>query len=760
MSEQRHIGQSVKRIDAEEKVKGETVYGYDLVLPDMLYGKVVFSTRAHAKIIKIDISKAEAYPGVVAVVIGKDAPWIHGETIHDQPFIALDKVRFIGEPVAAVAAIDEEIAASAARLITVEYEDLPAYLTPKDACHPDAIAIHEDFENYLIAPIVRPGKMPNVLKHFKLNTGDIEQGFEESDIVLEEDYTVPVIQHAAMEPHSAHAQVDPETGKITIWAANDAPFRAREQIAHALKIDVDKVRFINPVQGGGFGSKGALKVEPLALALAFQTNGKPVRVKYTREETFNSTLTRHEAVINIKSGVMKNGKINARQVTIYWGGGAYAEKSAPVCIRGSQFTPGPYNIPNVKIDGYSVYTNKAVGGAFRGYGIPQGAWACEQHMDELALRLDMDPLEFRLANIFEEGDVSYWGEKLESVGLKETLVKAAAALDWDRPVAKGRGRGLACVIKPTKLQTESKASVIANMHGKLKVMAGTIEIGQGSNTMLCQMAAEELNISLDDVSFGPTDTDITPFDSSTTSSRSTYYMGNAVKSAALDLREKLAKLAREALGSENEELVFLDGNVFLKDKPESSVTIGSLVESTQSNTGTVQGDGHFARFGEPEPDFETGQTPCGGAYFMYGTHAAEVEVDDETGAVHIHKYAAAHDLGKALNPKACVGQIEGGSIMGLGAALHEQIVFDDTGKIRNSSFLDYHLLTSADAPEITAIIVESAPLAHGPWGAKGVGEPVVAPGPAVMGNAVANAIGKRVHDLPLTPERIYWTIKG
>ncbi len=760
MPELKYVGQSVTRVDADEKVKGEAIYGYDLILPDMLYGKVAFSSRAHAKIKHIDTSKAKAYPGVVAVVTGKDAPWTHGETIQDKPFLAQDKVRFVGEPIAAVAAIDEDIAAAAAELITAEYEDLPAYLTPEDACKPDAVLIHEDYANYRKAKIILPGKMPNVLEHFKLRTGDVATAFDEADIVLEENYTVPLIQHAAMEPHAAHAQVDPETGRITIWTPNDAPFRAREELALALDVSEEIIRFINPIQGGGFGSKGGLKIEPIALALAFQTDGKPVRLKYTREETFNSTLTRHEAKLYIKSGVMKSGKLHARKMTIYWGSGAYSEKSATVCIRGSLFAPGPYNIPNVNVDAYSVYTNKTVSGAFRGYGIPQGAWACEQHMDELARRLDMDPVEFRLANIYEEGDISYWGEKLEAVGLRETLLKAAEAINWSEPAEKGIGRGLACIIKPTKIFTESKAAVLINDKGEVSVMAGTVEIGQGCNTILCQIAAEELLVTLDKIQYATLDTDVTPFDSSTTSSRSTYHMGNAVRRAAANLREQLMELVPSILGSncEPENLIISDGVVSLKSKPESSCTFGEIVFYAQGKNGFLRGDGQFERKNGVDPDLETGQTPCAGAYYMYGTHAVEVKVDEETGIVSLLRIAAAHDVGKAINPVACAGQIEGGVIMGLGAALHEHLVFDGKGKIRNPSFLDYHLLTSADAIEIIPIIVETS-VPDGPWGAKGVGEPPVAPGPAAVGNAVAQAIQHRIYDLPLTPERVYWAIQ-
>ncbi|HXF75191.1 MAG TPA: molybdopterin cofactor-binding domain-containing protein, partial [Methylomirabilota bacterium] len=291
MSELKVVGKPVQRVDAEDKITGQAVYGYDLVLPNMLYGKTLFSTKAHARIKRIHTEKARALPGVVAVVTGDDAPWTHGESIKDKPFLAQGKVRFIGEPVAAVAAEDEDTAQAAVKLIEVEYEDLPVYTDPEEACKPGSAPIHEDFDSYRKADFIVKGEMPNVCEHFKLRTGDVEQGFKESDLVLEERYFVPIIQHAAMEPHSAHAQFDKESGRLTIWVANDAPFRALHEISEALGMPKEKIRFINPLQGGGFGSKGGLKVEPIAVALAFHTNGRPVRVKFNREETFISTLT-------------------------------------------------------------------------------------------------------------------------------------------------------------------------------------------------------------------------------------------------------------------------------------------------------------------------------------------------------------------------------------------------------------------------------------------------------------------------------------
>lgn len=767
MEELKVVGKPVTRVDVVEKVTGAAVYGYDLVLPNMLYGKALFSPKAHARIKRIDTEKAKRYPGVVAVVTGADAPWTHGESIKDKPFLAQGKVRYIGEPVAAVAAVDEDTAQAAVNLIEVEYEDLPVYLSPEQASKPGAVAIHEEFDGYRKANFIVKGPNPNMCEHFKLRSGDVEKGFRESDLILEERYHSPIIQHAAMEPHSSHAQVDPQSGRVTLWVANDAPFRALHEISEALGLPQEKIRLINPLQGGGFGSKGGLKCEPIAVALAYHTGGRPVRVKFNRQETFVSTLTRHACTVQIKSGVKKDGTLVARQMTLYWNAGAYAEKSPTVCIRGSMPAPGPYRIPHVKVDGYAVYTNLPVSGAFRGYGIPQGAWACEQHMDEIAKRLGMDALELRLKNVFVDGDLAYWGEKLHSVGLTETLRKAAEAIEWGKKDEglKGLrdkgfkiGKGLACISKPTRSPTTSAAAVLIDSKGEATVLAGTVEIGQGCSTILSQVAAEELRLPIDKVHMHPLDTDVIPFDASTTSSRSTYHMGNAVRRAAIDAREKLVEMAVPMLEAQRRDLVFSDGKIYLKDQPQMALTIGEVVRRKLGTEGKVRGDGSYCYEIGKDLDLETGQSEHASAFYMYATQAAEVVVDEETGRVRLLRMSAAHDVGKAINPLNCAAQIEGGLAMGIGSSLHEELVVDDQGKVRNPSFLDYHLVTSLDTPKMIPIIVECAE-PQGPYGAKGLGEPGLAPTPAAVGNAVADALGIRIYDLPLSPERIYWAIQ-
>jgi carbon-monoxide dehydrogenase large subunit len=488
-----------------------------------------------------------------------------------------------------------------------------------------------------------------------------------------------------------------------------------------------------------------------------------VRVKFNREETFISTLTRHEAVVYCKTGVKKDGTLVAREMTLYWGAGAYAEKSPTVCIRGSLPAPGPYRIPHVKVDGYAVYTNKPVAGSYRGYGIPQGAWAGEQQMDEIARRLGMDPLDIRLKNIFVEGDLSYWGEQLHAVGLTETLIKATKAIEYGRKPAAAKpgvriGKGFACIQKPTRSPTTSAAGVLVNAKGEVTVLAGTVEIGQGCNTILSQIAAEELKVPMDKVHMHQLDTDVIPYDASTTSSRSTYHMGNAVRRASIHAREQIMEAASPMLEAAPRDLDLGDGKVFLKDQPQQALPIGEVVRRKLGINGEVRGDGSYTYEIGKDLDLETGHSDHASAFYMYATQAAEVEVDEESGRVRVLRMSAAHDVGKAINPLNCAAQIEGGVVMGIGSALHEELVVDNTGKVRNPSFLDYHLVTSLDAPEMIPIIVECAE-PQGPYGAKGLGEPGLAPTPAAIGNAVTDATGVRVYDLPLKPENVYWALQ-
>lgn len=509
-----------------------------------------------------------------------------------------------------------------------------------------------------------------------------------------------------------------------------------------------------PYVGGGFGSKERLIAEAISVALAMKVKGKPVKVVFSREEEFTSDTVKHPAIIRIKTGVKKDGTLLAREVELFWDTGAYGHYGPLVCRNGSYPSGSPYQIPHLKIDGYCVYTNKPIGGAFRGFGAPQAAWAYESQMDIIAEKLGLDPLEIRLRNGFEEGSISMTGQVLQSVGLKECLRRVAAALAWDKAsTAEGYGKGIACIHRDTVSPAGSTAFIKVGEDGSVEILTSTVELGQGSDTVLAQIVAEELAVPLSVISVSKADTDYTPYDRSTTASRSTFHMGNAVRAAAKDAKRKLLEIASNMLEIPPEELELRDGRVFAKGNPEVSVSLSQAIASRWGKReGTVIGAGEYlTKEGTPLHP-ETGQGSNPSVFWMYAAQGAEVKVDHETGKVDVLRLVAAHDVGKAINPLLCEQQIEGSLVMGLGGALLEEMVLEN-GKTQNSSFLDYKIPTASDVPEMQAIIVE-VPHRGGPFGAKGLGEPALAPTAAAIGNALYNAIGVRIRDLPITPEKL------
>lgn len=745
----RYIGKSHTRLDAKEKVTGKAIYIDDIKLPDMLYGKVLRSKYPHARILGIDTTLAEKYPGVKGVVTGSDLPFLHGESLLDEPFLARDKVRYLGEGVAAVAAIDEAIAERALGLIKVYYQEIPPLFDPIEASKSEATLIHENLETYIHAPIVNPVKGTNICNHFKIRKGDIEKGFSESDYIFEDTFTTQMQQHCCIEPHGAICLIDDESN-ITLWANNDSPYRCRKEIATALKIPLTKVRVIStPYIGGNFGGKGGLKAEACAIALAWKIRNRPVKVIYTREEEFCCSLVRHPAVIKMKTGVRKDGTILSRDVKIYWATGAYAEKGPTVSRLGAISAIGPYKIPNVNIDSYCVYTNKPVAGAMRGYGAPQVCWAYESQMDIIANHLGIDPLEFRLRHVYCEGDTHTTGQKLYSEGLKECLERVAEEMKWrKKSLGRDQGRGIACMERGVKTPFGSAAFVKVNEDGTVDVLSSTTEVGQGSSTIICQIVSEELGVPMEWVRKASPDTAFTPFDASTTSSRSTFHMGNAVKMAATDAKEQIIQMASKLMEANPQDLEIRNGNIYVKGVPEKPLPIARVLSEHYGMSGTVLGKGfYFPRFDEPVEYFSLNMI-----FWLLGSHGVEVEVDRKTGHVKVLKVYAAHDVGKAIHPENCIGQIQGGIAMGLGYGLMEEILFQD-GAILNPSFLDYKIPTALDIPEMLPILVEcSHP--NGPYGAKGMGETNNVQVAPAIANAIYNAIGVRIKDLPITPEKV------
>lgn len=753
------IGQSPVRLDAREKVTGRTLYAVDLKMAGMLYAKVLRSPHPHARILHIDATKARSLPGVVAVVTGKDFPGSLGATVQDQSFLAGDKVRFVGDAVAAVAAVNLDTAEEALSLIHVEYELLPALFDPVEAMKSREVLIHENLSQYAVAPGIFPVPGTNICNHFKLRKGDPERGFKESDLVLEDTYRSHMVQHAHLETHAAIAQVD-SSGKILIWSNTQTPYFNRKALAKSLNLPLNQVRVMVTTLGGGFGGKSYLKAEPICVALALKSKGRPVKLVFTREEEFGVAPVRHPTIIRCKTGMKKDGTWLAQESELIFDTGAYADIGPRVCRNAGFSAAGPYQVPNVRIDSYCVYTNHPIGGAFRGFGIPQVSWAIESHLDVMAEKLGLDPVDVRLKNAVEEGSLSVTGQVLHSVGLKETLRQAAEKIGWRKASGPYRGKGIACMHKSTVTPSSSAAFVKLNEDASVTLLCSAVEMGQGSSTILAQIASEELGIPVEKISMVRPDTDVTPYDMASVSSRSTFFVGNAVRRAAADAREQLLQIAAEILEANPQDLLIEAGKVMVRGVPEKAIPIAELPLGEAFYVGAkgrgrgrpVLGRGSFTVEDATPLDRETGQGKNPSAFWMYATQAAEVEVDPRSGRVKVLRISSAHDVGKSIHPVAIEGQIQGALVMGVGTALFEEMELEK-GRVKNPSFAEYKLPSALDAPEMIPIIVEELH-AQGPYGAKGLGEPALAPTAAAIANAIYAAVGVRVKDLPITPEKI------
>ncbi|MBI2848535.1 MAG: xanthine dehydrogenase family protein molybdopterin-binding subunit [Chloroflexi bacterium] len=750
------VGKSSLNVNAEEKVLGQALYGVDIKLPGMLYGKIMRSKHFHARILSVDTRKAEKVPGVKAILHSANTSSSRcGSFLEDQG-IFHSKVRFTGEPVAAVAALTEEAAEEAIQLIDVQYEELPPVFDPIEAMKPNAPVIHEDLDTYEHIPICYPVKGTNICHHFRLNKGDVEKAFREADFVFEDTFTAQMIQHACMEPHAAVATVG-AGGKVTIWASLPKPYELRAGLAKVFGLPMSKVRAIVPYVGGSFGGKNFMTVEPYCVALAQRTR-RPVKIVMTREEEFVVGPSRHPGVIRVKTGVMKDGTIIGRQLENIWDTGAYAAQGPAVTNNSGLAAAGPYEIPNVKVDAYCVYTNKTIAGAFRGFGVPQLAWALESQMDVIAERLGMDAREFRLKNMLGEGGITATGEVVRSVGVGESLQAVVDKVGWGKgKVIPNRGKGFACMHKPSAAGTASEAFVKINEDGSAEIYTSAADPGQGSDTVLTQIAAEELGIPMDAVSIVNPDTESTPYDYGTVSSRVTFHAGNAVRKAAIEARNELLDLAAQRLEAKVGDLECQNSAIFVKGSPEKAVGIAELAMAGYKAKGShIMGRCTF-RLDTTPLHPETGQAKKPAPFWMYLAQATEVEVDSETGVVNVLNMVSAQDAGKALNPLSVEAQMEGGLVTGWGCAMTEEVSFDG-GRILNPSFTDYRLPTAMDDFPQSSSIVE-VPHPDGPYGAKGMAETgLVCVAPA-LGNAIYRAVGVRIKDMPITPERVWKAIK-
>lgn len=766
------VGDPMVRVDVLTKVTGQAFYAADISMSGMLYGKLLGSPHAHARIKGVRLEKARRLPGVRAVVTGRDFSYLHGECIIDIPFLAIDKVRYVGEPVVAVAAEDLATAEQALKLVEVEYEELPAVFDPEEAVKPEAPLIHEELGKYQTISAVKVIPGTNICQHFILTQGDLEKGFLQSDYVFENRFTTPQVQHAAIEPHACIAQVD-AAGRITVWGQNDSPHRARKEIAQALGISQVKVRVITGYVGGNFGGKGGLKPEAVAIALAYKVRGRPVKVVFSREEVFR-TITRSACIIYLKAGVRRDGTLLAWQMRLIWDNGAYAEKGPTISLSGAKLSTGPYVIPNVRIESFMAFTNKPMAGAMRGYGLPQVAFAHESQMDIIAEKLGMDPLEFRMKNIVVEGSKVVTGQRLYAVGLKECLEQvkkelyqnAGGALDTKSKVLPYgtwvRGKGIACVYKAVKTPTVSSAYVKVDEDGSTSIVTSTVEVGQGSHTILTQIVADTLGMEENRITVSFADTDVTPYDTSTTASRSTFHMGNAVRMAAEDAKRQLLALAVHLLHAERDSLQLRDGSIWTPDGRSLSVaqvlkaTFGAGAGAAVLGKGVYTPQDILGIEEVEKKNLEAYSTLS--VFHSYAVQGAEVALDLDTGEVRVLRLVAAHDVGRAINPRNCRQQVEGAMGMGLGYGLMEEYLWEK-GQITNPDFLNYAVPTALDCPWMEVFLVEKGH-PQGPFGAKGVGEIASAATAPAIANAVFNACGVRIRDLPLKPARVLKALRA
>ena len=762
------IGKSVIRVDSIEKVTGQTIYGFDFELPRMLHAKLKRSHLAHAKIISIDTQQAEQLLGVRAVLTHRDLPNIlRGVAIKDTPILASDRVRYVGDPIAAVAADTIEIAEEALELIEVEYQELPAVLDPEEALSENPpVIIHPDLHNYKAAalhPARAVSHLPNASNLFQVRKGNVEAGFHEADFVIENRYTSHMAHHFHLEPNVSVAKVE-RNDQVTIWESTQCPYQLRQEISEALQIPTDRIRVVGPHVGGAFGNKTTTHVGPITIALAKRT-GRPVRLGLTREETFSTTHVRHPFVIYIKDGVKSDGTVIAREMKVILNGGAYSggfgNNVTRSCVTGATI----YDIASFKFEAYRVYTNQVQGGAFRGFGAGQVSWAVEVQMDKIAEKLGLDPLEIRMKNLLQEGDVNALGERVYPVDYKGLLKEVGLTLGMQRGVGSTRngpwlqGKGIAIAHKWSLAPTASSAYVKLTDEGSAEVWTSTIDMGTGAHTILSQITAETLNLALDKVKVVMPDTILTPFADGGFSTRQTYNDGNAVRLAALDLREQILAKAALKIGARAEDLELQGGEVYHKEKPNQRVALRDLfVWSKTRSGGFMPGQDIFGRatwqqeVGSLDP--ETGQCSTERAASFYDAVATgvELEVNEETGQIRVLKMILGTEPGRAINPKLLEGQIEGGAYLGYTTSLYEELVLEN-GTIMNPDLKDYKIAGSLDVPALKTIILET-PFNDGPYGAKGVGEGgVISPSPAI-GNAVFDAVGIRFHDLPITAEKI------
>ena len=775
------VGKPDPKVDAIKLAQGKPAFTSDIELRGLLHAKILHSPYAHARIKKIDVKKARALPGVAAVLTWKDIPRVVYSTAGQSDPIpgpldmfSLDnKVRFVGDRVAFVAAETSEIAEQALKLIAVEYELLPILLDPADAMKPDAVRIHDETE-YVNFADSKPEK--NLAAEIKIDIGNVEKGFSEADAIFEAEYTVPKVQQAHIEPHVTVTYWD-EDDRLVIRTSTQVPFHVRRILAPVLGLPVKRIRVIKPRIGGGFGGKQEVLIEDVAAHLTIATK-RPVICEYSREEEFIASRSRHPMRVRMKTGVKKDGTITANEMRILTDTGAYGchaltvsgntgHKSMALYVGDGEYRKSP----NIRFYADVVYTNTPPAGAFRGYGVPQGYWPLERHMEKIARKMGLDPLEFRLKNALRPGEYhpfsTAWNEGreprpevIQTAGLEQCVRQGQAAIGWDEkfgnekwhvgaehPSPTRKGIGVALVMQGTAIPylDMGGASIKMNDDGSFNLLVGATDLGTGSDTVLAQMAAEVLGVHTDDILVYSSDTDFTPFDKGAYASSTTYISGTAVTRASQIAAERIKLRAARLLGlSEHQTIQLSNKQALAPDGRAISLTEIALDSLHHNEQEQIMGVASYASPSSPPP---------------FAAQFAEVTVDTETGAVWVDKLVMAVDGGVIVNPLTASGQIEGGMTQALGYAVCEEMVYDKEGRARERDFADYHIFRADEMPELTTIFVETFEPSH-PFGVKAVAEiPMDGVAPAV-GNAILDAVGINIDQNPITPEKIWKAVKG
>lgn len=769
------IGTSAVRVDGIDKVSGAAQFVDDIDFgPGLLHAAIVESPHAYAKIVSIDTSRAEAAKGVVRVATGKDFPYKFGLYMEDRYIFAQDHVRFVGEQVAGIIARSLREAVQAAKLIEVEYEILTPLLDPKGAVADGAELIHPGLDDYAHVPWFFPQTGTNIAHWRKIRKGDTEKAFAEADYVLEDTYHVPRYAHCAIEPHVTVSRLD-QADRLTVWTASQSPHTQRHLFAEALAplgFSHKDVRVITPYVGGGFGGKAGVSMEILGAAMATLVKGRPVKLRWTREQEFYNTYQRQGVVAELKVGVMNDGAITAIAHKLYWDAGAYVEYGANVVNAAGLSATGPYRVPNITNDSLCVYTNLPPGGPYRGFGYSEFHFGLESHMDRIAEAIGMDPVDFRKKNAIIEGDELAYGARMNPSGMIEAIDKTAAAIDWGVEETSENpntviGKSLALFWKaPAMPPNASSASFLKfNEDGSINIVVSGMELGQGYLTVMAQIASEILTVPVAKIRVETPDTDRNPYEWQTVASHVTWSCGLAVEKAAIEARGKIFDAIHQAYGYEDDSLYLEDEAIKCRtDAAFSKPLRDFVIDGIRTEDGTWRG-GPIVASGVFMPEFtnansdpETGQGGHPNVHYTVGATGVVVEIDKDTGRTWVRKAALAVDAGRALNPDLVNGQITGGLVQGLATVLYEDMRFDEAGKMMNPTFTDYKIPTALDIPdEIIPIIVE-VPQPDGPFGARGVGEHTMIAAAPVIANAVYDALGIRIKSMPITQEKIAMAI--